>query len=489
MSRRRERCRERPDAERELSFAETKESEPKGRVVAFPVAPNYRAPLRRRRLAPVSTRSDDASRRSTAFLSNDSLMLYYFARSTKTRRDEAMIHRFSVSNYGSIRDEVTLDLRVPGTAPDLPCFRRSVAKPDVRLPAVAVIMGPNGSGKTTLLRALVGVIRFASILHQPSLRLLPFFSQETEADPTRFRLEGEWDALAPGENPGLFRYELAVRPVQTKGLVSSQVICHEALFHFPKGRPRRLFERGDPGTPIYVAREFGITPSDDRLSAVRADASVLATLDLLNVGLANEIVERLQGWLGGTNIVGHATHSVGTSTTISLLEESPAVHDWVAEQIKCSDLGIGGLRILPVAGSKQVMFDHSGLDRPVHLDFESSGTQRLFHLLPQLKFALDQTGLAIHDEIDGYLHVDIVSEILGWFRSRKSNPNKAQLLVTSHHVGLLDDLEKEEVFIVEKDDTGATRVHGAQDVTGLRRDARLYPKYRAGVLGGLPRIG
>ena len=85
--------------------------------------------------------------------------------------------------------------------------------------------------------------------------------------------------------------------------------------------------------------------------------------------------------------------------------------------------------------------------------------------------------------------MDIVGEILRWFRSRESNPRNAQLFVTSHNVGLLDDLEKEEVFIVEGDSGGATRVHGAQDVRGLRRDTRLYPKYRAGVLGGIPRFG
>ena len=83
------------------------------------------------------------------------------------------------------------------------------------------------------------------------------------------------------------------------------------------------------------------------------------------------------------------------------------------------------------------------MDVPVLLSFESCGTRRLFHLLPQLKLALDKTGLAVLDQIDGYLHVDIVTEILGWFRSRDSNP----------------------------------------------RDARLYPKYRAGVLGGIPKIG
>ena len=103
--------------------------------------------------------------------------------------------------------------------------------------------------------------------------------------------------------------------------------------------------------------------------------------------------------------------------------------------------------------------------------------------------ALNSGVPAALDEVDGDLHVDIAVEVLDWFRSRETNPRDAQLFVTSHNVGLLDDLEKEEVFIVEKDGNGATKVHGAQDVRGLRRDARLYPKYRAGVLGGLPKIG
>jgi hypothetical protein len=203
------------------------------------------------------------------------------------------------------------------------------------------------------------------------------------------------------------------------------------------------------------------------------------------------IVEAMTSWLATTNIVGPDTLSADTSTVIGWLETRPGARRWVAEQIKCSDLGIEDMDIVdqPGFGDKQIWFSHSGLDGRVLLGFESAGTRRLFHLLPAIKHALDATGLAVLDEIDGDLHVEIVSEILGWFRSRDNNPNNAQLLVTSHHVGLLDELEKEEVFIVEKDDAGATRVYGAQDVRGLRRDARLYPKYRAGVLGGIPRIG
>lgn len=236
---------------------------------------------------------------------------------------------------------------------------------------------------------------------------------------------------------------------------------------------------------------FGLTPRDERLKAVRPDASVIATLAVLNVPLPLRIVGAMNSWLATTNIVGPDTLSSDTSAVIGWLETQPGARRWVADQIKCSDLGIEDMDIVdqPGFGEKQIWFSHGGLDARVLLGFESAGTRRLFHLLPAIKHALDTTGLAVLDEIDGDLHVEIVSEILGWFRSRDSNPDNAQLLVTSHHVGLLDELEKEEVFIVEKDDTGATRVYGAQDVRGLRRDARLYPKYRAGVLGGLPRIG
>ena len=93
------------------------------------------------------------------------------------------------------------------------------------------------------------------------------------------------------------------------------------------------------------------------------------------------------------------------------------------------------------------------------------------------------------DDFDSGLHVDMAGRMLHYFQSTETNPGGAQLLAAAHNVGLLDDLEKEEVFLVEKDESGATRVHGAQDVRGLRRVNRLYPKYRAGVLGGVPTFG
>ena len=405
-----------------------------------------------------------------------------------------MIHRFSVSNYHSVREEVEIDLRIPGTAPDLPCFRRSAARPDVRLPAVVVFMGPNGSGKTTLLRALILAADIAStapLTVPPRIdAVFPFLSEHGRSTPTRICIEFEVDGLLSDGTPQLFRYELVVEREKAEKSEKPR-FRYETLQHFPRGRPRRLFERGELGKSIYVSKEFGLTPGDDRLKSVRADTSVIPTLAMFDVPLAAKLVDELRFLLAwSTNITGHDTALFPTESISDMYESRKEVGDWLRSKIQCTDLGIRNLDVVSGSdGKKLVLFDHHGLDMPVPLDLESKGTRSLFRLLPRIGMALHATGLAILDEIDGDLHVDIVGEVLSWFRARKTNPRDAQLLVTSHNVGLLDDLEKEEVFFVEKDSSGATRAHGAQDVRGLRRDARLYAKYRGGVLGGLPRIG
>ena len=403
-----------------------------------------------------------------------------------------MIHEFAVSNYFSIYEEAVLDLRIPGTAPDLPRFRPCQAKPDIRLPTVAVIMGPNGSGKTTLLRALVDVMRIASVsslatAESPISTILPFLSKKAQNEPTRFRVEFDAGWLTPGEARELFRYELSVgrEPSET-----SNFILREALFYFPKGRPRRLFERSTPREAIYVSPEFGLKPKDPRLDAVRADTSVIATLAVLNVHLAEQISEGMRRVGGLSNIATYQGNwQPTTEAVVGWYETNDRMKIWMKQQMQRSDLAIQDVDIRVDGTKKQAFFRHHGLDGAVPLPAESSGTKRLFHIMPQIRFALDLGIPLILDEIDGDLHVDIVNEIIHWFHTDETNPHQAQLIVTAHNVGVLDDLEKEELFIVEKGPDSATRVHAAQDVSGLRRDTRLYSKYRAGVLGGLPKIG
>ena len=49
-----------------------------------------------------------------------------------------------------------------------------------------------------------------------------------------------------------------------------------------------------PGTAIFAASDFGFKTGDERLNAIRDDASIIATLAAFNVPLA----KRMGEWLG-----------------------------------------------------------------------------------------------------------------------------------------------------------------------------------------------
>ena len=110
-------------------------------------------------------------------------------------------------------------------------------------------------------------------------------------------------------------------------------------------------------------------------------------------------------------------------------------------------------------------------------------------MFPYLNLALEAGRLVVMDALDTELHADLAMEVLDWFRRPDTNPHGALLVCSLHNLALLDDLEKEEVFIVEKDHEGATQAYGARDIAGLRRGANLQKLYRSGALGGLPAFG
>ena len=136
-----------------------------------------------------------------------------------------------------------------------------------------------------------------------------------------------------------------------------------------------------------------------------------------------------------------------------------------------------------------MIFEHQGLDVPVVLEAESAGARNMARMFPLINYVLETGGLAIMDSLDSDFHTELVLEILSWFRRKETNPNNAQLICSLHNPAILDDLEKEEVYIVEKDRGGVTRAYGLRDVQGLRRGGSLQKQYRGGSLGGLPTFG
>lgn len=403
-----------------------------------------------------------------------------------------MLHRFMVSNYQSIRDKVALDFRVPQTTPAKPAFRETAAQAGLRLPAVIVFVGPNGAGKSALLRALADTIRFAAHSYgYKAGRILgfpAFLTADALAAPTR--VEADFDAAWPGvgSDPARrrFRYCLELAR-ETKDDPFPTRVEYEALFDFPKGRPRRLVARHH-GRPVYVAKDMAMRPGDDRLSHIPDNASVISTLARMGV----ETFSTIAADLGAvqTNVAAIDPIRPDPDATTRYYRDNPQVRDRISRQLRRLDLGIEKMDVSQSHDGKWCLFfRHYGLSLPVPFESESAGTRQVLQAFPALNHALETGTLAVMDALDNDLHTDLVTEFLNWFRREDTNPRDAQLICSLHSPSALEDLEKEEVFVVEKRRQGATDAYGMREVTGLRRGSNLQKQYRSGVLGGIPVFG
>jgi predicted ATPase len=95
------------------------------------------------------------------------------------------------------------------------------------------------------------------------------------------------------------------------------------------------------------------------------------------------------------------------------------------------------------------------------------------------------------DEFDVDLHPMLIPEILSWFQDPAVNESehRAQLFFAAHNVAIMDGLEKEEIYLVEKTRDGASSIVGLKDIKGVRREPSLQRKYLGGAFGAVPNIG
>jgi uncharacterized protein len=397
-----------------------------------------------------------------------------------------VIHRFSVENFYSIREEQVVDLALARTTPLMPRFRESPSRVDVRLPTVVALFGANASGKTNILRALSTTIDFAidsfAGLHPDAAISIfqPFRSEGWWRRPTR--IVTEFDAPWPAEDGyKLFRYELTI----VHGPRPGERVGREVLSIQEGRRFRSLFRR--EGDDIRCATSLGVRPGDPRLLAVRRNASVIATLATFNHPLFLLIWEDIQETQ--RNIQGLAPTRYDARQALHYLNESSEARETFVRELRRLDLGLTDFNLQPGPNGLIATFTHEGLDAPVMLEEESEGTRHFLAMFPVLFFTLASGRPALIDEFDVGLHPLLVPEILRWFHDPLRNPNRAQLFVAAHNPAIMDHLEKEEVLLVEKGPDGASTVMPLRDFQGLRREPSLARKYLGGVFGAVPNVG
>ncbi len=398
-----------------------------------------------------------------------------------------MISRIEIENFFSIAERQVLDFTVPANAPDLACFRDSPAAPGQRLPVAVGIYGPNASGKSTVLRAVARASVFArnSFGLAPDA-LIPWIHPYAQKDwlnrPTRIKLEFIGRCLEKNQ-PGHYRYELEISHDETR---FGKSVSYESLSCAPKGRYRRVFERS--GQKFSFGREFGIGDNDPRAESIRPNASVISTLAQHNHPIALELIAIFREWMTNTPF-GLTKASQGLIGALNTYSERPEYRTALNRELSRLDLGLEEMELSAGRDGPRATFKHFGLDCEILLEEESTGTRRFIELFPKIQASLDSGGVAVIDELDIHVHPNLMPEIIRWYYDRRRNPKGAQLLFTAHNPAILAELEKEQVFFTEKPSGEATRVYGAREIKGLRREPSLMKKYLSGELGAVPQIG
>lgn len=124
------------------------------------------------------------------------------------------------------------------------------------------------------------------------------------------------------------------------------------------------------------------------------------------------------------------------------------------------------------------------------MDWESTGTKNLFGVGARVLDVLEKGGVLVYDEINTAIHPKLFKLLVSLFNNKKSNPNNAQLLFTTHDISIASDgnLRADQIWFVEKVD-GASQLYSAQDFEDINITVPFDKWYKSGRFGALPKFG
>lgn len=394
-----------------------------------------------------------------------------------------MLCQFTVKNYKSIRDEVTFDMQAAAISEHEDRIIRD-KDGEIFLP-VSAIYGPNGGGKSNVLEVLhtlaVKVLRplYATgdneerIFLQKKMIIEPFaFSEETKSEPTEFEI--------------FFRTELAEYRYILH--VKREVVVYERLdrVKMDTGRRSALFERGEE---IMLKGAFAKLKISDELS------ETLPLLSYLGITYKkNEVVKDVLEWLEYR--IDFLNYGNPMEELRMAVSSSEAVKHLMLQMIQEMDLDIVDFRVVKDENDRiDVYTKHMVGDRETELNLleESSGTKKLFGLMPFIADSLLSGTTLVIDELDAKIHPVLLRYIIMMFSNMSINKKKAQLIFTSHDLSTMNSevFRRDEIWFVAKGNSQNSQLYSLVEFKNekgesVRKDAKFDKQYLEGKYGADP---
>ena len=395
-----------------------------------------------------------------------------------------MLCQFTVKNYKSIRDEVTFDMQAAAISEHKDRIIKDVDG-ELYLP-VSAIYGPNGGGKSNVLEAINTLV--AKILRpiyatadteghaflQKKIIVEPFaFLEEYRESPTEFELFFRTDSAE-------YRYILQVK---------RDVVVYESLdrVKLETGRRSALFTRDENGVDLKGA--FARLKVSDDLS------KTLAVLSYLGIAYKeNAVVKDVLNWFEfGIDFLNYGNPMQELRMAVSTSED---VKHLMLDMIQEMDLDIVDFRVEEKENDMIEVFTKHRVDdveTELELADESSGTKKLFGLLPFIAASLITGTTLVIDELDAKIHPVLLRHIIMMFNNMEINTHKAQLIFTSHDLSTMnnDVFRRDEIWFVAKGKAQNSKLYSLvefKDAKGgsVRNDEKYDKRYLEGRYGADP---
>lgn len=375
---------------------------------------------------------------------------------------------------------------------------------------VAYIYGSNGAGKSffcKILRQIQSTIMLSPLLASGNSQLIDstIFKDLADSVPV-FKFEASYE-----EKPTLLGLCIVIgKTAYTYEFTIKDGIILTERLQKKYRRTETILERTSPAyTDIKLKSE--LLPFEPNLKVVKEEVLCLSMANFLNNQLAMTLIDAIQSipvlnmasLRVGMNIDEEAFCDERIEKYISIMKKADptmealkvSFEDKKVERQKFNPDDFENKEIIMATAkiaveSSHNVFEDGKIVKTVKMPFfqtESNGTIKLFTVLPHLFNILEEGGTLVLDEIENGLHPNVVKDLVQLFYDENSNPHHAQLICTTHDVGLIErDVRRDQVWIINKNDFGSSSINRVSSFMDIRGKANLRQRYMDGAFGRLP---
>lgn len=409
-----------------------------------------------------------------------------------------MIVDFTIKNYLSIKDEITLSFLSNSKNNKDELNVIPIESGRYELYSFSAIYGPNASGKTNIIKALSDLISFILYSHRLDLdSSIPSYKP--------FKLEKKNTTL-----PVCFDIEFVVEGLRYTYSIEflEKEVLKEELYFFPEGRKANLFKRDNLSNV-----KFGSYFTGEKKSI---ETFLLPNRLMLSVAAnsKNEILRPVFRFFRDViniHVRMDSSQKPFHSTTLELRDRKDEFKNLLFKILQAADLSVRDIKIIedkeidskikipenmPDDLKQRIIDDlrfrpyigHTIFADGVETDSieyfnlqneESTGTIKMYDIAGEVLNALQKGTVLIIDEFNSGLHPLLNKFLVELFIDPNINKKNAQLLISTHDTCVLDlnILKREQIWFTDKTKYGATELFSLDEFDkNLIRDYSKYGK-------------